>query len=107
MRWLNTYGPTETTVTATVYEPDSPSAAGGEIDEIPIGRPLANTQVYILDGQLRPVPIGVPGELYIGGRGLARGYLNRPELSAERFLHNPLARFPIQTWQIVCIRLGI
>jgi amino acid adenylation domain-containing protein/FkbH-like protein len=76
------YGPTETTTysTFTLRHPgESPT----------IGRPLSNEQVYILDEQLQPVPIGTPGDLYIGGIGLARGYLNRPELTAERFLPNP------------------
>ena len=57
--------------------------------DIPIGCPISNTQIYILDGQLNPVPIGVNGEIYIGGIGLARGYLNQPDLTAERFIPNP------------------
>ncbi|HEY0604050.1 MAG TPA: amino acid adenylation domain-containing protein, partial [Herpetosiphonaceae bacterium] len=79
-RFINGYGPTETTVCATLgmLAPDAPTVS--------IGRPLANTQVYVLDGQLQPVPIGVTGELYIGGVGVARGYLHRPDLTAERFL---------------------
>jgi aspartate racemase len=88
-RWLNTYGPTETTVTATLYDPASHPESDQALSEIPIGRPIANVQVYILDQQLQPVPIGVPGELHIGGAGLARGYLNRPELTAEKFIPNP------------------
>ncbi|MBM0744240.1 amino acid adenylation domain-containing protein [Phormidium sp. CLA17] len=81
--FFNAYGPTETTIWATVAELH-PGAHPRTI-----GRPILNTQVYILDASLNPVPIGIPGELYIGGAGLARGYLNRPELTAERFIDNP------------------
>jgi amino acid adenylation domain-containing protein len=81
----NLYGPTETTIWSTV-------APLGDGDRISIGRPLWNTRVYVLDGQLRPVPIGVAGELYIGGVGLARGYLGRPGLTAERFIPDPFGR---------------
>ena len=77
---LNMYGPTETTVWSTSHEVISASGA------IPIGRPIANTQVYVLDAQLRPQPPGVTGELYIGGDGVTRGYLGRPDLTAERFI---------------------
>jgi len=82
----NFYGPTETTIWSTGYRitrDDGP---------ILIGRPLANTQCYILDGHQQPVPIGVTGELYIAGDGLARGYLNRPELTAEKFVANPFGK---------------
>ncbi len=79
----NVYGPTETTVWSTVYR-----VTGREEASIPIGRPLANTSIYILDSNQNPVPVNVAGEIYIGGDGLARGYLHRPELTAERFVPN-------------------
>jgi amino acid adenylation domain-containing protein len=78
--FFNAYGPTETTIWATVAELHSGN------DPLTIGRPILNIQVYILDAHFNPVPIGIPGELYIGGEGIARGYLNRPELTAERFI---------------------
>jgi amino acid adenylation domain-containing protein len=84
-RFFNAYGPTESTVCATVAECTDGSR------KPPIGRPIANIEVYILDPHLQPVPIGVPGELHIGGAGLARGYLNRPELTAEKFISNPFS----------------
>jgi aspartate racemase len=84
-RFFNGYGPTECTVCTTIVECNDSKEAP------PIGRPLPNTQVYILDAQKQLVPIGVPGELYIGGVGVTRGYLNRPELTAERFIPNPFS----------------
>jgi len=82
---LNGYGPTEATVCATLY-PVSP--ASPRTGNAPIGRPLPNTQLYLLDAAMQPVPLGTPGELYIGGAGLAFGYLNQPELTDERFRPN-------------------
>ena len=83
---INNYGPTENTVVTT-----SGIVSNGAVEDASpaIGRPIANTQVYILDHHLQPVPVGVPGELYIGGDGLARGYLNRPTLTKEKFIANP------------------
>jgi len=86
VRWINTYGPTEASVIATAYEPDP---AKPVLENLPIGRPIANTEIYILDSNSQPVSIGTPGELHIGGPGLARGYLNRPELTEAKFVTNP------------------
>lgn len=82
----NMYGPTETTVWSTCHRVTPAEAGGGPIL---IGTPIANTKVYVLDDRLEPVPVGVPGELYIGGAGVTLGYLNRPELTDERFIDNP------------------
>ncbi|MFM7910426.1 MAG: non-ribosomal peptide synthetase, partial [Microcystis sp.] len=84
--FFNAYGPTETSVCATVEKWTD------ETVKVTIGRPIANTQVYILDSHLQPVPIGVVGELHIGGLGLARGYLNRPQLTQEKFIPNPFEK---------------
>ena len=91
VRIVNEYGPTETVVGCVVYEvpADFPLTA-----MTPIGRPIANTQIYILDARGDPAPIGVGGELYIGGAGVARGYLNRPDLTAERFVADPFSAEP-------------
>jgi amino acid adenylation domain-containing protein len=98
----NLYGPTETTIWSTV------SRVRSVENRIPIGRPIANTQVYIVDDQLRQVPAGATGELLIGGEGLARGYLNQPELTAERFIPNPFNPDPTsrlyKTGDLCCFR---
>ncbi|MEO1006459.1 MAG: amino acid adenylation domain-containing protein, partial [Cyanobacteria bacterium J06638_38] len=83
---FNHYGPTETTVGVLTYQ--VAIEADHQSTTVPIGKPLANNQVYILDEQLQPVPLGVPGELYIGGAQVSRGYLNRPELNKEKFIKN-------------------
>jgi aspartate racemase len=88
---INAYGPTENTTFTTSYTMTDVKQVG---PSVAIGRPIANTQVYILDRQLQPVPVGVSGELYIGGDGLARGYLNRPELTAKKFIRNPFDNEP-------------
>jgi aspartate racemase len=88
---INGYGPTENTTFTCCYPITAPDQLG---NSVPIGRPISNTQVYVLDSHLQPVPIGVPGELYIGGDGLARGYLNRPDLTEEKFLQNPFSDKP-------------
>jgi amino acid adenylation domain-containing protein len=87
-RIINHYGPTETTVGVLTYDVGIRIAETGTV---PIGKPIANTEVYVLDANLQPVPLGVVGELYIGGESLARGYLNRPELTAERFIKHQFA----------------
>ena len=83
VRLINTYGPTETTIAVTACELQ-PVACNS--DETPIGRPIANTQVYVLDKNFLPVPIGVTGELFVGGEGVAKGYANRPELTTQKFI---------------------
>ncbi|HEU0173648.1 MAG TPA: amino acid adenylation domain-containing protein, partial [Blastocatellia bacterium] len=88
---IHCYGPTEATTFAITYEVmDVPPGA----EDIPLGRPISNTQIYILDQRRQPSPIGVTGEIYIGGAGVAQGYLNRPELTEERFLPDPFSREP-------------
>lgn len=88
---VNEYGPTETVVGCCIYQVPPGSK---EFNSVPIGRPIANTQIYLLDSALQPVVIGVVGELYIGGAGLARGYLHRPELTAQKFIPHPFSQEP-------------
>lgn len=88
-RVLNLYGPSEDTTYSTWFWIKKEEAESVERPTVSIGTPISNTQVYVVDERIAPVPIGVAGELYIGGAGLARGYLNRPELTAERFVPNP------------------
>ncbi|WP_152980171.1 AMP-binding protein, partial [Pseudomonas corrugata] len=83
------YGPTEATTFTTTYEIKTVGEGG-----IPIGHPIGNTRVYVLDANQQPVPVGVAGELYIGGDGVANGYLNRPELTAEKFVADPFSADP-------------
>ncbi|MDF5729977.1 MAG: amino acid adenylation domain-containing protein, partial [Rhizonema sp. PD38] len=99
----NEYGPTEATVWSSVYNCQNHDLKTA----VPIGRVIANTQMYVLNSYRQPVPIGVRGELYIGGFGLARGYLNRPELTAEKFIPNPFSNQPnarlYKTGDLACI----
>ncbi|HUC10576.1 MAG TPA: amino acid adenylation domain-containing protein [Stellaceae bacterium] len=88
---INEYGPTETAVGCCVYEVPREAPIS---QTVPIGRPIANTQLYVLDEHLQPVPVGVPGELFIGGAGVGRGYLHREELTAERFIADPFSPQP-------------
>jgi amino acid adenylation domain-containing protein len=90
--WLNAYGPTEATITATLYTPSDPPPADGAA--VPIGRPIQGARAYALDARLRPVPVGVPGELFLGGPGLARGYLGDPAQTAEIFIPDPFGAEP-------------
>ncbi|MDT9701576.1 non-ribosomal peptide synthetase, partial [Streptomyces sp. P17] len=89
-RLINEYGPTEASVGSTVFPVVEPVGR----DVVPIGRPLPNMTTYVLDSAMRPVPVGVAGELYVGGTGVARGYANRPDLTAERFLPDPYGGVP-------------
>jgi amino acid adenylation domain-containing protein len=86
-RLIHQYGPTETCIDSTVW----PCERRPDVGSIPIGRPIANTQAYVLDAHLQPVPTGVAGELYLGGAGLARGYFRRPSLTAKGFIPNPFS----------------
>ena len=94
VRLVNRYGPTETTMFSTACEVPAEQPADDRVERIPIGRPVGRRTIHILDAQGKPVPIGVAGEIHIGGDTLARGYLNRPELSAERFILDPFSGKP-------------
>ncbi len=94
IRTLNTYGPTEGTIDSIIFECPNSAEVVDRLGEIPIGRPIANTKAYVLDKNLKPVPTGIPGELFLGGACVATGYWNRPDLTAERFLPDPFADKP-------------
>lgn len=94
VRLINTYGPTETTVAATWADLTGANTNGEVIGDLPIGRPIPHASVYVLDRQQQPVPVGVPGELYIGGLGVARGYRGRPDLTAVKFDSDPFSSRP-------------
>ncbi len=85
---INMYGPTETTIWSSTHKLD------GDQGVVPIGKPIANTQLYVLDQYMRPLPAGIPGELFIGGDGVVRGYLDRPQLNTERFIPDPFSHKP-------------
>lgn len=89
--WRNAYGPTEATITASSYAAE-PAMDWTNVTTVPIGRPISNVQLYVLDPYSHPVPIGVPGELCIGGPGLARGYQNFPAVTAEKFIPHPFSQ---------------
>ncbi|HEV2735334.1 MAG TPA: AMP-binding protein, partial [Longimicrobiaceae bacterium] len=98
VRLVNTYGPTEATVVATLAElqgrEEAPVPADQPLPPVPIGRPVPNGRVYVLDREMGPLPVGARGELYVGGAGVARGYLRRPEVTAERFVPDPFGTGP-------------
>ncbi len=91
-RLINSFGLTEATIDSTFFEADELNVADEKL--VPIGKPFANMPIYILDDYLNPVPVGVRGELFVGGIGVARGYLNRPDLTAERFIPDPFSSLP-------------
>jgi acyl-CoA synthetase (AMP-forming)/AMP-acid ligase II/acyl carrier protein len=94
VRLVNTYGPTEATVVSTIWESPGSSQPDESQRKVSIGRPISNAQVYILDAHLNPLPVGLRGELYIGGVGLARGYRRCPELTVKKFIAHPFSRAP-------------
>ncbi|HEV2714011.1 MAG TPA: amino acid adenylation domain-containing protein, partial [Terriglobales bacterium] len=91
VRWVNTYGPTETSVIVTSFEPKASEPIPAVL---PIGRPIANTRIYILGKNLQPLPVGITGDLYVSGPGVARGYLKRTEITAEKFIADPFSQQP-------------
>src|SRR5258708_8626326 len=91
LRAFNVYGPTEATITAAWYQIPLYPVALARLQNLPIGRPLPNTEIYLLDSDMKPAPVGVPGEIYIGGGGLARGYRGAPDLTASGFIPHPFA----------------
>lgn len=93
LRWINCYGPTEASIAVTAFEPIFDDACPMP-ENVPIGTPLANVRVYLLDSHGNPVPVGVAGELHIGGVAVARGYLNRPEITAQKFILDPFSSDP-------------
>ncbi|NJR65686.1 MAG: AMP-binding protein, partial [Leptolyngbyaceae cyanobacterium CRU_2_3] len=106
-RLINSYGVSEATIDSTYFEMtciDDESENELANGLVPIGRPFANTQIYILNTDFQPVPIGVTGELYLGGAGLARGYLNQPELTQQRFIQHPMASRLYKTGDLACYR---
>jgi amino acid adenylation domain-containing protein len=96
VRLVNTYGPTEVTIAVTIGDVEPAEAMKDASWEVSIGRPIWGSQVFVLDGNLRPVPIGITGELYVGGIGLARGYVGKPDLTEARFIKAP-PDLPVQT----------
>ena len=110
IRFLNTYGPTETTVISAWYEATDADKEWQTPRDLPIGKPIDNTTAYILDQNLMPVPVGIPGELLTGGKALAYGYLGRPDLTAERFIPDPFSSEPgarlYKTGDMVCFNAG-
>ncbi|MCC6858504.1 MAG: amino acid adenylation domain-containing protein [Bryobacterales bacterium] len=93
-RLINSFGLTEATIDSSYFEASREWSPASAEQPVPIGRPFPNTRLYIVDSRLRPVPVGVPGELLAGGEGLARGYLNRPDLTAERYIPDPFGGVP-------------
>jgi fengycin family lipopeptide synthetase B len=92
--FFNAYGPTEAVITVTLFQVECTPEVVGSLTRMPAGRPIANKRLYLLDPYLQPVPIGVPGEIYVGGIGLARDYLNQPERTAEKFVRDPFSSRP-------------